>query len=141
LFPSRSVIEKLEGLRRGDLITVDWHDACAFSRAVEINPNVYTTKKRTIGYFYGIFESPDHSMKYLVLVTEETDGVPSEGSSIPVGCIESIHLKTTRKTMKEQMKEAKVSEVPIKTIILTEKIFVEVGKAPDMGAEIISYPC
>jgi len=123
MFPRSEIVEKLKKVNRGDLLILEWHDACAFSRAIEIGPQVYVTKKKTVGYFYGLFDAPDHTMSYVVLVSEETDGTPSDGSSIPLGCIEEVHIRHG-KTAKDALKARKESEIPIKTVSLTEKIFM-----------------
>lgn len=112
----------MEGLKPGDLVTVVWHDACAFSRIEQLTPEVYATIKRTVGYFIGLLEEPKTGYKYLVLAYEETDGRPTDGTSIPLGCIQDVMVKEKRR-WKSPLKGMK-SSGPVKILEVTQKVGV-----------------
>jgi hypothetical protein len=63
-------------------------------------------------------------MFYLILYTEETDGVPSEGSSIPLGCIEDIQVEFEASPPLKSAKKAYKDEAPIKIVEVVRKVVV-----------------
>ncbi|MEM2902864.1 MAG: hypothetical protein QXO32_09100 [Candidatus Bathyarchaeia archaeon] len=62
-------------------------------------------------------------MHYLILYTEETDGTPTEGTSIPVGCVESIQVEFQQAPVKVPRKAWK-TQAPIKIVEVVKKIVV-----------------
>lgn len=118
---SEEVLSKIDKLKPGDLVTVVWHDACAFSRIEQLTPEVYATIKKTVGYFTGLMAEPKTGYKYLILTYEETDGKPTDGTSIPLGCIQDIMVKEKRR-WKSPLKDLKVSSGPVKILEVTQKV-------------------
>ena len=124
--PIDVILKKIVELKPGDLVTVVWHDACAFSRIDRLTPEIFATIKETVGRFIGLLTEPKTGYKYLVLSYEETDGKPTEGTSIPLGCVESITTRVERKwknplkARKDQPDRLKIIEHFKKVVIYVE---------------------
>lgn len=116
-------MKAVRNLKRGETVAVKWHDACAFSQVEEITPEIYVTRKRTIGCFYGCLEDPDSEMQYLILVTEETDGKPTEGNAIPLSCIESISEPLEKAGVKRSLKAEK-ARFAVKLLEDVRKVYI-----------------
>ena len=124
-FPSPVVLETINKLSPGGWIRVGWHDASSFSRVRVITPEIYVTRKKTSGYFYGCKKDPDGDMYYLILYNEGTDGVPSEGTSIPLGCIEEVLTELQNATPAPPRKiprKTRKHAAPLKIVEVVEKI-------------------
>jgi hypothetical protein len=124
-FPSPEVWTVLEKLVPGSWVRVGWHDASSFSRVRVITPEIYVTRKKTAGYFYGCKKDPDGDMIYMILYNEETDGVPSEGTSIPLGCVEEVITEFQPPSLpapKKIPRKTRKHQAPIKIIEIVEKI-------------------
>jgi hypothetical protein len=114
----------LEGLREGDLVRLIWHDASHTSRDSSIAPRFYVTKKEAVGSFGGLKRDPSSPMLYVILITEKTDGQPTEYDSIPLGCIEDIStMRAHKTTLKAEKKERKSGEV-VKTVFVVQKVAI-----------------
>lgn len=114
----------IEGLRPGDLVRLVWHDASHTSRDSSIAPRFYVTKKEAVGSFGGLKRDPSSPMLYVILITEKTDGAPSEYDSIPLGCIEEVATMRSHKTaLKTEKKERKEGEV-VKTVFIVQKMAI-----------------
>lgn len=127
-FPTPEVWAVIEKLKQGSWLKVSWHDASSFSRVRVITPDIYVTRKATAGYFYGCRKDPNGDMHYLILYTEETDGSPTEGTSIPVGCVEAIQVEFPTKHGQAAVKvprKAWKTQAPIKIVEVVKKIIVE----------------
>ncbi|RLI04986.1 hypothetical protein DRO26_03580 [Candidatus Bathyarchaeota archaeon] len=106
----------IESLRQNDLIEVYWFDACSFQNIKILTPEIYITRKKTVGYF---FEFRDG---YLIILSETTNG-HYDGTSIHIGCIEKIIvLSHFRETSKKKLKIAYLERTPIKTLTETRKV-------------------
>jgi len=123
-FPTSETWETITNMKQECWLKVGWHDASSFSRVRVITPEIYVTRKITSGYFYACRRDPNSDMHYLILYTEETDGCPSEGSSIPVGCIDNITVEFQQTHAKKAAKKAWKTRAPVKTVEIVRKIIV-----------------
>jgi hypothetical protein len=116
------IIKAIEGLKPGDLIRLVWHDASHTSRDSSIAPRFYVTKKEAVGSFGGCKKDPASPMLYIILITEKTDGEPTEYDSIPLGCVEEIAtMKSHKTTLKAEKKERKEGGI-VKTVFVVQKM-------------------
>lgn len=114
----------IEGLRLGDLVRLIWHDASHTSRDSSIAPKFYVTKKEAVGSFGGLRKDPSSPMQYVILITERTDGEPSEYDSIPLGCVESVEAMKSMKTALKVEKKERKGGGAVKTLFVVQKMAI-----------------
>jgi hypothetical protein len=123
----RRVLEKIGQLKKGDLVTVIWHDACTF-RVTELTPEAYVTRKKTTGTFQEVAVDVESGYPYVILEYEKLmNGLETEGTSILLSSIEDVAVEVRRE--KRALKAWKLVETPktLKVRYIYRRIPLPVG--------------
>jgi hypothetical protein len=128
LAKAQETIQTIQGLHRGDRVTLLWHDACRVTNDPDVSAEYYSTPKETQGTVYDCVPDPDYpDVFYLIISGETTGGKPDYYDSIPVAWIAKIeklevtpvkHVKKVPKLVTEEYvvnRVLKFSELPQET--------------------------
>lgn len=138
LAKAQEITRIIENLKRGDRVTLVWHDACRVTNDPDVRPEYYSTPKETQGTVYDCVPDPDYpDVFYLIVSGETTGGRPDYYDAIPVAWIARIeklevsatkHVKKTPKLVTDLYtvrREMKFTELEANGLSKAPKKYVE----------------
>lgn len=129
---SKTVLDEIQALQRGDRVLVLWHDACRVINDPDVRAEYYSTPKETQGTVWDCVPDPEFSSVYYLIVTgERTGGKADYYDAIPIAWISKIQK------LEFAIKQSKMAE---KFVPLARVIVYKYGKPIDDSGGIAKLP-